>query len=34
VLRQIRIKAAYGLWVTSAERGAMDRALGGCVVAG
>jgi hypothetical protein len=33
VLRQVRIKAAYGLWVTGAERSAMERALDGCVVA-
>lgn len=26
----IEVKAAYGLWVTSAERDALDRELGGC----
>ena len=30
VARQIAVKAAYGLWVTSAERDAMVRVLGGC----
>lgn len=34
VVRQVRVKAAYGLWVTAAERDAMDRTLDGCVVAG
>ncbi len=34
VARQIRVKAAYGLWVTQAEHDAMDRQLGTCVVAG
>lgn len=34
VLRQVRIKAAYGLWVTPAEHDAMARALRGCVVSG
>ncbi|MDM7855141.1 HNH endonuclease family protein [Cellulomonas alba] len=34
VLRQVRIKAAYGLWVTPAEHDAMARALRSCVVAG
>lgn len=34
VVRQVRVKAAYGLWVTVAERDAMDRTLDGCVVAG
>jgi hypothetical protein len=33
-VRQVRVKAAYGLWVTAAERDAMDRTLDGCVVAG
>ncbi|MDM7830248.1 HNH endonuclease family protein [Cellulomonas edaphi] len=32
VLRQVRVKAAYGLWVTPDERGAMRRELGRCVV--
>ena len=31
-LRQVRVKAAYGLWVTAAERDALDRVLGRCVV--
>jgi hypothetical protein len=31
-LRQVRVKAAYGLWVTRAERDALDRELGRCVV--
>lgn len=31
VLRQIRIKAAYGLWVTAPERDAMEHVLDGCV---
>ena len=30
VARQIAVKARYGLWVTSAERDAMVRVLGGC----
>lgn len=34
VLRQVRVKAAYGLWVTPAERDAMARWLDRCVVAG
>lgn len=34
VLRQVRIKAAYGLWVTPAEHDAMARALRSCVVVG
>jgi len=34
VLRQVRIKAAYRLWVTPAERDAMAHALDGCVVSG
>jgi len=34
VLRQVRIKAAYGLWVTRAEHDAMERVLDGCVVSG
>ncbi len=33
VAQQIRVKAAYGLWVTPAERDAMDRQLDTCVVA-
>ncbi len=33
VLRQVRVKAAYGLWVTAAERDAMGRELNRCVVA-
>ena len=33
VLRQVRVKAAYGLWVTAAERDALNRTMGGCVVA-
>ncbi len=33
VVRQLRVKAAYGLWLTSGERDAADRALRGCVVA-
>jgi hypothetical protein len=33
VVRQVRVKAAYGLWVTEAERAAMDRVLDRCVVA-
>ena len=32
VLRQVRVKAAYGLWVTPAERAAIDRQLDRCVV--
>ncbi|WP_457974535.1 HNH endonuclease family protein [Arthrobacter sp. D1-17] len=30
VARQISVKAAYGLWVTQAEKDAMDRVLGSC----
>lgn len=30
VARQISVKAAYGLWVTQAERDAMGRVLGSC----
>ena len=30
VARQISVKAAYGLWVTEAEKGAMERVLGSC----
>lgn len=30
VARQISVKAAYGLWVTAAEKGAMKRVLGSC----
>ena len=33
VLRQITVKAAYGLWVTSAEHDAIERELGRCVTA-
>ena len=33
VVRQVRVKAAYGLWLTPDERAAADRALKGCVVA-
>ncbi|CAN5357345.1 hypothetical protein BH11ACT1_BH11ACT1_02220 [soil metagenome] len=33
VLRQVRVKAAYGLWVTAAERDAMRHQLDRCVVA-
>ena len=32
VLRQIRVKAAYDLWVTAAERDAMARTIDECVV--
>lgn len=32
VVRQVRVKAAYRLWVTQAEHDAMDRQLDGCVV--
>lgn len=32
VLQQVRVKAAYGLWVTAAERDAIDRELDRCVV--
>lgn len=32
VLRQVRVKAAYGLWVTPAERDALRRELSRCVV--
>jgi len=31
-LRQVRVKAAYGLWVTSAEHDALERQLGRCLV--
>jgi hypothetical protein len=31
-LRQVRVKSAYGLWVTAAERDALGRELGRCVV--
>jgi hypothetical protein len=34
VALQVRVKAAYGLWVTPDEHDAMAAALGGCVVAG
>jgi len=34
VMRQVRIKVAYGLWVTADERAAMDAQLAGCVVSG
>jgi hypothetical protein len=30
VARQVAVKAAYGLWVTPAERDAIDRVLSGC----
>ena len=30
VARQIAVKFKYGLWVTSAEKDAMERVLGGC----
>jgi hypothetical protein len=33
-LRQVRVKAAYGLWVTRAEQAALRHAVDGCVVAG
>ena len=33
VIRQVRVKAAYGLWVTAAERDAIARELGRCDVA-
>lgn len=33
VVRQVRMKAAYGLWVTAAERDAIERQLDGCAVA-
>ena len=33
VLRQVRVKAAYGLWVTAAERDAIARELARCEVA-
>ena len=33
-LRQISVKAAYGLWVTAAERHALERQLDRCVVTG
>ena len=32
VARQLRVKAAYGLWLTPDEHAAADRALRGCVV--
>ena len=32
VIRQVRVKAAYGLWVTAAERDAIARELGRCEV--
>ncbi|MBO9553629.1 MAG: HNH endonuclease [Cellulomonas sp.] len=32
-MRQVRVKAAYGLWVTRTERDALAGALDGCVVA-
>ena len=31
VMRQVRVKAAYGLWVTRAEHDAIDRELGRCI---
>ncbi len=33
VVRQVRVKAAYGLWVTSAEQEAMSRELDRCATA-
>lgn len=33
-LRQISVKSAYGLWVTAAERDALERQLGRCGVTG
>ena len=33
VIRQVRVKAAYGLWVTKAERDAIVRELGRCDIA-
>lgn len=33
VVRQVRVKAAYGLWVTQAEHDAMGRQLDGCALA-
>jgi hypothetical protein len=33
VVRQLRVKAAYGLWLTPDEHAAADRALDRCVVA-
>ena len=30
VSRQVLVKERYGLWVTQAERDAMDRVLSGC----
>jgi hypothetical protein len=32
VLSQVRVKAAYGLWVTAAERAAISREIGRCEV--
>ncbi|HEY0117347.1 MAG TPA: HNH endonuclease family protein [Cellulomonas sp.] len=32
VVRQLRVKVAYGLWLTPEEHAAADRALRGCVV--
>jgi hypothetical protein len=32
VIRQVQVKAAYGLWVTAAERDAMARELGKCEI--
>jgi len=32
VMQQVRVKAAYGLWVTAAERDAIARELGECEV--
>ncbi len=34
VLRQLRVKVAYGLWLTPDERAAVERGLDRCVVAG
>lgn len=32
-IRQVTVKARYGLWVTAAEHDALERQLAGCVVA-
>ena len=32
VLRQVDVKSAYGLWITSSERDAIDREIDRCVV--
>jgi hypothetical protein len=31
-MRQVHVKEAYGLWVTAAERAAMERELDRCEV--